>query len=42
MKTDIPGWLTSDMSEDAHWREAFANAGLIEQAFESPELKSQA
>jgi len=27
---------------DAHWREAFKNAGLIQEAFQSPKLKSQA
>lgn len=42
MKTDTRGWITPDLFEDAHWREAFANAGLIEQAFQSPKLKSQA
>lgn len=42
MRTDTRGWITTDLFEDAHWREAFANAGLIEQAFQSPELKSQA
>lgn len=41
MKKDTRGWITPDLSEDAHWREAFTNAGLIEQAFQSPELKSQ-
>ena len=41
MKTELRGWITPDLSEDAHWREAFTTAGLIEQAFQSPELKSQ-
>ena len=42
MKKDTRGWITTDLFEDARWREAFTNAGLIEQAFQSPELKSQA
>lgn len=42
IKKDTRGWITPDLLEDAHWREAFTNAGLIEQAFQSPELKSQA
>jgi hypothetical protein len=42
VKKDTRGWITTDLLEDAHWREAFTNAGLIEQAFQSPELKSQA
>jgi hypothetical protein len=42
IKTDTRGWITADLLEDAHWREALTNARLIEQAFQSPELKSQA
>lgn len=42
MKTGLPVWVTPDLSEDAHWREAFTNGGLIQEAFQSPELKSQA
>jgi hypothetical protein len=42
MKTGLPAWVTPDLSEDAHWREAITNAGLIQEAFQSPELKSQA
>lgn len=41
MKTGLPAWVTPDLSEDAHWREAIKNAGLIQAAFESPQLKSQ-
>ena len=41
MRTGTRGWITADLFEDAYWREAFTNAGLIEQAFQSPELKSQ-
>jgi hypothetical protein len=42
MKTDTRGWITADLLEDALWRAAFADASRIEQAFQSPELKSQA
>jgi len=42
MKTGLPAWVTPDLSQDASWREAFTNAGLIQEAFQSPELKSQA
>jgi hypothetical protein len=42
MKTGLPAWITPDLSEDPHWREAIKNAGLIQAAFESPQLKSQA
>lgn len=42
MKTDMSGWLTPELSEDPHWREAFRNAALILEAFQSPKLKSQA
>jgi hypothetical protein len=41
MKTALPAWVTPELSEDAHWREAITNAGLIDEAFESPQLKSQ-
>jgi hypothetical protein len=42
VKKDTRGWIDPDLSEDPHWREAFTNACQIEQAFQSPELKSQA
>lgn len=42
LKADTRGWISADLFEDSHWREAFGTAGLIEQAFQSPELKSQA
>lgn len=42
MRTDTRGWISTDLFEDAHWREAFTNARRIEQAFQTPELKSQA
>jgi len=41
-KTDMPGWITPELSEDPHWREAFRTLGLIQEAFQSPKLKSQA
>jgi hypothetical protein len=41
MKMGLPVWVTPDLSEDPHWREAITNAGLIQEAFESPQLKSQ-
>jgi hypothetical protein len=41
MKTNTPACVAPDFSEDAYWREAFTNAVLIDQAFDSPELKSQ-
>lgn len=42
LKKDTRGWMDTSLLDDVHWREAFATAGLIEQAFQSPELKSQA
>jgi len=42
MKADMSGWITPELSEDPHWREAFRNAGLILEAFQSPKLKPQA
>jgi hypothetical protein len=42
LKTATPEWLTSGLFENGQWREAFKNAGLIEEAFKSPQLKSQA
>jgi len=42
MRTDTRGWVTTDLFEDPHWREAFTNAGRIERALQSPELKSEA
>ena len=42
MKKETRGWIDAALLEDVHWREAFDNAIKIEQAFESPELKSRA
>jgi hypothetical protein len=42
MKKDTRGWIDSNLLEDVHWRAAFHTACEIEQAFQSPELKSQA
>jgi hypothetical protein len=42
VKKDTRGWIDPDLSEDVHWREARTNACQIEEAFQSPELKSQA
>ena len=42
MRTDTRGWISPDLFEDPHWREAFTNACLIEQAFQTPEIKSEA
>lgn len=42
MKKDTRGWIDAALLEDVHWRDAFDNAIKIEQAFQSPELKSQA
>ena len=41
LKKDTRGWIDANLLEDARWREAFENANRIDQAFESPELKSQ-
>ena len=42
VKKDARGWIDTTLLEDVHWREAFDNASRIEQAFQSPELKSKA
>ena len=42
VKKDTRGWIDATLLEDVHWREAFDSASRIEQAFQSPELKSQA
>ena len=42
VKKDTRGWIDAALLEDVHWRAAFDDASRIEQAFESPELKSQA
>jgi hypothetical protein len=42
VKKDTRGWIDAALLEDVHWREAFDTASRIEQAFQSPELKSQA
>lgn len=42
LKKDTRGWIDATLLEDVHWREAFHNAGRIEEAFQSPELKSRA
>jgi|ERR1700674_212526 len=42
LKKDTRGWIDANLLEDVHWRGAFDNAIKIEQAFQSPELKSQA
>jgi hypothetical protein len=42
VKKDTRGWIDQTLLEDVHWREAFDDASRIEQAFQSPELKSQA
>jgi hypothetical protein len=41
LKKDTRGWVDASLLEDARWREAFDNANRIDQAFDSPELKSQ-
>ena len=41
LKKDTRGWVDANLLEDARWREAFENANRIDQAFDSPELKSQ-
>ena len=41
LKKDTRGWVDANLLEDARWREAFDNANRIDQAFESPDLKSQ-
>ena len=41
LKKDTRGWVDANLLEDARWREAFDNANRIDQAFDSPELKSQ-
>ena len=42
VKKDTRGWIDAALLEDVHWRAAFDDASRIEQAFQSPELKSQA
>lgn len=41
VKKDTRGWIDAALLEDVHWRAAFDTASRIEQAFQSPELKSQ-
>jgi hypothetical protein len=41
LKIDTRGWVDANLLQDARWREAFDNANRIDQAFDSPELKSQ-
>ncbi len=41
LKKDTRGWVDANLLEDARWRGAFDNANRIDQAFDSPELKSQ-
>jgi hypothetical protein len=42
VKKDTRGWIDGALLEDVHWRAAFDDASKIEQAFQSPELKSRA
>ncbi|MEY2518470.1 MAG: hypothetical protein QOF24_229 [Verrucomicrobiota bacterium] len=42
VKKDTRGWVDAALLEDVYWREAFDNASRIEQAFQSPELRSKA
>lgn len=42
VKKDTRGWIDAALLEDVHWRAAFDDASRIEQAFQSPQLKSQA
>jgi hypothetical protein len=42
VKKDTRGWIDAALLEDVYWREAFDTASRIEQAFQSPELKSKA
>jgi hypothetical protein len=41
VKKDTRGWIDTTLLEDVHWRNAFDDASRIEQAFQTPELKSQ-
>jgi hypothetical protein len=41
-KKDPRGWIEPSLAENAPWRRALNDAALIEEAFQSPELKSQA
>jgi len=41
LRKDTRGWVDANLLENARWREAFDNANRIDQAFDSPELKSQ-
>src|SRR5438105_7791519 len=40
MKKDTRGWIDAALLEDVHWRDTFRTATEIEQAFQTPELKS--
>jgi hypothetical protein len=42
VKKDTRGWIDAALLEDVHWRAAFDDASRIEQAFQSPELRSRA
>ena len=42
LKKDTRGWIDAALLGEVHWRDAFESASRIEQAFQSPELKSQA
>jgi hypothetical protein len=42
VRKDTRGWVDAALLEDVYWREAFDNASRIEQAFQSPELRSKA
>ena len=42
LRKDTRGWIDAALLEDVHWREAFDDASKIEQAFQSPELRSKA
>ena len=41
-RKDTRGWIDAALLEDVHWRAAFDDVSKIQQAFQSPELKSQA
>jgi hypothetical protein len=42
VRKDTRGWIDAALLGDVHWREAFDSASKIQQAFQSPQLKSQA
>lgn len=42
VRKDTRGWIDAALLEDVHWRAAFDDASKIEQAFQSPELRSRA